>query len=686
MYGMNQAYNVPQDPSAQVPNQLLPHIHLVSSYRFPTLPSLQPQQALEYLLKGPEIVRNAAPVAWTYFATPPPDGTALLMWQPPRMGTHFASDGLVWADAELSFEMNINGFQLQVLVHKSGFFYPHEPFATHARYRYRISNGPRHFDDKLWLVHYSMAEPAMRIPAQQIPMSRESQQMLAARAQLQTAGQLVRKEFMLGDTANFPKVEFAQAGVRPQPAYGANPMQNRYMYGNQQPPAKRARPNQPAPRPGIAGATVADAMFDEEENATQDSFDFMTPRDISLSRYKQHHEWMEEIFSSPHSFPKIKPIDLGIGLMGELAPLTADILDAAAGDAPIDKNGDLNPDYDKKIKSYEKLQPEQLKDFENRVAAYEAKEQAEIDKMKAAHAKKMADLKHSRTYIKAERRLRDSPRTTKSDEDGPDPSEAVVQDLQKSLGVEFDTKKLVVCVDKGGFIEAQQPQPQRLPVNGNGSTPSNTNGDSNGSAQDGGLEGDSAAASLLDQFGSGSLGGTPSGNLSLPAISQPQSQAQSAVATPNATTGDAAQSSSFNEQTGNLDPASAANDLLDLDVEMSGMANADGKGGDADWVMVETQGNAQQSSANNAQPPTSTDAPADNSAMTTSVVDAEVGGMFDTADFGSFDNLDTAGDALADYTNVGDDNMGLDLVDDSAFGDAFHGTEMHHGETGEDNA
>ena len=99
--------------------QQLPHIHLVSSYRFPTLPSLQPQQALEYLVKAPEIVRNAAPVAWTFFAQPPPDGTALLVWQPPRMGTHFASDGLVWADAELSYEMNLGGFVRLVSLSKA---------------------------------------------------------------------------------------------------------------------------------------------------------------------------------------------------------------------------------------------------------------------------------------------------------------------------------------------------------------------------------------------------------------------------------------------------------------------------------------------------------------------------------------------------------------------------------------
>ncbi|KAF1973381.1 DUF1750-domain-containing protein [Bimuria novae-zelandiae CBS 107.79] len=680
MYGMNQAYNAPQaDPSAQVQLNLLQHIHLVSSYRFPTLPSIQPQQALEYLLRAPEIVRNASPVAWTFFTHPPADGTALLVWQPPRMGTHFASDGLIWADAEVSYEMNLSGFQLQVLIHKSGCIYPHEPFAAHARFRYRITNGPRPFDDKLWLVHYSMAEPNMRIPAQNIPMTREIQNQLATRAQLQQAGQLIRKEFMLGDAANFPKVEFAQAGARPQPPnYGANPMTNRYPYGPQQPPAKRARTAQP-PRPGGPGAVAADQMLDEEENATQDTFDFMTPRDISFSRYKQHHEWMEEIFSSPHSFPKIKPIDLGVGLMGELSHLTEDILDAATGDAPIDKDGSVNDDYDGKVKSYEPVAPEKLKEFEKRVSDYEAKERAEIDRMNAAHAKKMAALKRSRAYIKAERRLRESPQTANADEDSPDPANVVVQDLEKYLGVEFDTKKLVVCVDKGGFIEAQQPQPERLQVNGNGSTPLNGNAASNVSGQDGNAEGDNTAASLLDQFGTGSLGGTPIGNISLPALSQPQSQAQSTVATPNATGGEAAQNTALNDQAANLDPSSVANDLLDLDVEMSGMTNTDGKG-DADWVMVPNQSDAQQPGTNSAQPPTSNDAA---NAMTSSGVDAEVGGMFDTTDFGSFDNLDTAGDALADYTNVGDDNMG-DLLDDSAFGDAFHGTEMHHGETGEE--
>lgn len=55
-------------------------------------------------------MRDTSPVAWTYFANPPQDGTVLLTWQPPRMAQHFASDGMVWADAEQAFDMNIRGY------------------------------------------------------------------------------------------------------------------------------------------------------------------------------------------------------------------------------------------------------------------------------------------------------------------------------------------------------------------------------------------------------------------------------------------------------------------------------------------------------------------------------------------------------------------------------------------------
>jgi hypothetical protein len=494
----------------------------------------------------------------------------------------------------------------------------------------------------------------------------------------------MRKEFMLEDRANWPEVKFGQPAARgPGPVY--NPMM-RQPYPNQPPPAKRPRTlPQQARQPAAA---VIDQSLEEEENSTQDTFDFMTPREISLSRYKQHHEWMEEIFSSPYGIGRIEPIDLGLGLMGELGSLTDGILDAPGGDAPAKSTAvALRDDQMTKpkaysVKSYSKLEPEQLKVFEARVAEYIAKEEAELEKMRVAHAKRIADLKRSRTYIKAERRLRDIPRSgeTMSDADGADPSEEVVQELEKSMGIQFDTKKHVICVEKGGFIEQQQPPPQKSPqVNGNGTMQSDHAGSSNNLGDEGALVVDDSAASLLDQYGSGSLGGTPA-NLSLPPISQPQSQSQSAVATPNAAIGDSMQGSSFVDQV-NIEATSGADDLLDLDVEMSEMP--EDKGGEGDWVMVGDQatGSGQQS-RNNEQTAASTDASAGLTGHSTSTREQDPSaGIFDSGDFGDFDNLDTAGVALADYSNV-EDTMGLDLVDDSAFGDAFHGTEPHH-ETGD---
>lgn len=416
-------------------------------------------------------------------------------------------------------------------------------------------------------------------------------------------------------------------------------MQPGRPYVAQPPPAKRMRGAPPAQaRPPPAGTVLPDTSLEDEENATQDAFDFLTPREISLSRYKQHHEWMEEIFSSPYAVGSIAPIDLGLGLMGELAPLTVGILDAPGAD---------NPDTAKdgyKIKDYYKLSPERLKDFEKRVAEYTKNEQAELDRIKADHARKMAQLKRTRTYIKAERRLRDLSRLP--DDQDTDAAEGVVQDLEKSLDVTFGAKKPVVCVDKGGFIERQPSPPHKAHANGNAPQPNN----------DSASDFDNTAASLLDQYGTASLAGTP-GNMSMP------SQSHSAMGTPGLLTNSQAQQQTFDQTP---QPDSTGDDLLDLDVDvdMSGMTNADDKAGD-DWV-VDEQADAH-----------TTNAPA----ATNSVdVDVDVGSMFDSVpDFTNFTGDDSAGDALADFGH--DDNMGLgDLVDDSAFGDAFHdemGGESH---------
>ncbi|ORY13228.1 hypothetical protein BCR34DRAFT_535724 [Clohesyomyces aquaticus] len=687
---MNQG-QMAQDPSSLVQANILPHVHLVSSYRFPHSPQLQQAQALEYLIKGPQIVNDTSPVAWTYFQAPPPKGTVLLVYQPPRMQMSYASDGIIWADPETSYTMELRGYTLQILVHQSGFQYPHEPTTSYSRFRFRIVKGPGMIDQTLWVVHYGTSDQAHRVPSRAIQMTPEVHMKMAHRAQLEQMGQLLRKEFMLRDRANWPKVEFGapQRQAQPNAYYNPNQPQGPPMRLQQpppggQPPAKRTRITQARQQPPPA---MGDPLEDEE-NAAQDSFDFLTPRQISSMRYKQHHEWMEEVFSSPYPTTRITPIDLGLGLMGELAPLTDGILDApSALSAPVG-----SPAY--AVKSYEGLDPEKLETFEKRVAEHMAKEEAVLEQMRAAHAKKMADLKRSRTYIRAERRLqavnRDAAKGN-SDTSPDDPVEGIVHELEKSLGVEFETKKQMICVDKGGFIE-EQPRP-RAPaqnLNGNGTAQVNSlagEGALNGLLDEAGMDADNSAASLLDQYGSNSMTGTPGANMSVPQVSQPQSQAQSVVATPNVPVADHAQGASFEEHA-KIDATGVANDLVDLDVEMSGMAHVDDKSGEADWVMIDQSSGGGHHAGGNDLPASGVGASteiADQNTVPNPGRDSEPPpGLFDATDFGSFDNLDTAGDALAAYTNA-DDDMGLDLVDNSAFGDAFHGT-THHGDAAEDNA
>lgn len=85
-------------------------MHLVSRNRYPTMTALPTETVLDYLLAAPKVVREMYPMHWT-FLDGPPDGTTLLTWQPlAHLGTAFASDGYVWADAEQAYTFEARGY------------------------------------------------------------------------------------------------------------------------------------------------------------------------------------------------------------------------------------------------------------------------------------------------------------------------------------------------------------------------------------------------------------------------------------------------------------------------------------------------------------------------------------------------------------------------------------------------
>ncbi len=62
-----------------------------------------------YLTEALRITRDVKPMTWQ-FLEPPPDGTVMLVWQSSQLGSQFASDGLVWADAEKAYSQDMGGF------------------------------------------------------------------------------------------------------------------------------------------------------------------------------------------------------------------------------------------------------------------------------------------------------------------------------------------------------------------------------------------------------------------------------------------------------------------------------------------------------------------------------------------------------------------------------------------------
>src|SRR5438045_3436555 len=118
--------------------------------------------------------------------------------------------------------------------HKSGYA-PGEAFAIHARRRFRLlppkfpnPNQPNP-DHSLWIVYYHPAEANDRLPSNMIPLDQRSHNLLQTRLYLQTQGQIVEKQFMLHDRANWPQITFPRNPSRQSglPAGATRPTQTK---------------------------------------------------------------------------------------------------------------------------------------------------------------------------------------------------------------------------------------------------------------------------------------------------------------------------------------------------------------------------------------------------------------------------------------------------------------------------
>lgn len=685
----------------------------MSSYPFPISAHVSLEEIVDRLTAAPHIATNLKPMVWMYIDNPG-DGMMMLVWQPlAKLGTEFASDGYVWADAEQAFSSQTKGYvnshpdltqsmytaylypqTVEMYLHRSGYRYGSgEQTATHQRRRYRLMPGHQPNpnlappDPSLWLVHYSRAEAAHHIQVARIPMTQYVQSTLTERRYLQQHGQLVRKEFMLHDRNGWPTINLPGNNMAGQPtAYPNNVIshlrqQPRYVQpqtaaSNQSaagpPPAKRQR--QTISNPADTGVAVLQAtsnsdptVYDEEDVSRGDIMDFLTPRDISAMRYKQHHQWLGEVFRSPYDTQQIVPGELGLGRKGELEALTKDFFNAPTEPSSHSTNGGTSV----RVGRMEAGQADEFTRMaNNRIADINM----EIERMKKQHAKRMAKLAKGAELRDTEKLLRtasingDDARTggdmNQTASNGRDSSVTAIQnDVEAILGKNIVNIKDTECIQKGGLQE-------KLNESENISQNSNF----------------------------GDEGADLSGQI--PTFITPQDQLSPMGNTPGLGADQAATSNATSEG------AQGNEGLGATDVSMGGMQDApQTKDGESeDWILVNKDGDATRNAPNEALPDldaftndpaigSNIGTPGDNIGTTSeglpdfsAPTEGELATDFGANDFTEgvdFGNLGSAGEALSGYG--AEESMGMDGnvdlgLDDSAFGDAFHSNEADAGQ------
>lgn len=439
-------------------------------------------------------------MAWNYIAAPQ-DGTVWLEWISSRNGEHrFPSDGYVWGDPEQAHRREFGGYSIEMMIHTVGYRPGFDQVASHARTRYHfIAKNPSVNaappDPSLWIVHYHQTDQHSMMPVNQLQITSPMRQILTERRWLEGQGRLERKDFMLHDREHWPTINVpGHAHLPPiqQSGMHSNPMMQQQMnqqrfpqhpYASAQgPPAKRQRHSGPNAMPGSSDG-VHDTSLEDEENTSQgDFFDFLSPREISMARYMQHHRWMEEVFSSPYASSQIVPPDLGLGIMGELKGLTDGILPPPSIDE-LQKPQE-RPNKAKDAQPFTNLKKEQIDEFNRRVEKHLEEGRAEIERMKKEHAEKMAEWKKTKTLMQAEKRLRhatweghenavpafrlETPATNGHAEDGAptETVEDVVKDVETVLGVKIESHKDATMIEKGGLEKDEEQSREEIAFDG----------------------------------------------------------------------------------------------------------------------------------------------------------------------------------------------------------------------------
>lgn len=386
----------------------------------------------------------------------------------------------------------------------NGYNYTLEPRAgpaVHCRQRYRLISDPnnptKQASPALWLVQYKRADRTEQ--ANRIPITSLETQAHTTRSYLKQLGHLQEKKFMLADAPNWPAVTLPEAAqLHNALTFVGGQMANRMHMHIQQQQAY-AREHGPTPKRARHGTNASQRSaptqppppqveIDEEdlaESDRRDIFDILTQRDISMMRFKNHEEWMEELFSGYSTFD-IKPVDLGFDRAGFMQPITDGFFhrpdrqptpptEAWKQDSEHYKNVMAKPFEDGKTRQFAAA-------VEKRIAD----NKAQIAEMKGIHDERVKSLSKGSVLRYAAARIRgeqqNSRQKTKSGEivtagdetkttsnipyNEAESIEQVTKEVEAFLDKNVTTRHEIKLVKKGGLLEEGTSKPKVSSGNG----------------------------------------------------------------------------------------------------------------------------------------------------------------------------------------------------------------------------
>lgn len=300
--------------------------------------------------------------------------------------------------------------------------------------------------------------PEHQMSSQRVPLTQQTDRVLRERTHLQTLGRLDEKAFMLHDRDHYPVINLPGNQIPGNPYAQTAQMYGRGGMGRGQPqpgamrpgmgpsPHRRSqpgamRPGGPMQNPFAASQQIPEFLKDEDNHVYGDALDFLTPREMAVARYKQHHEWMEEILMSPYSTKNILPVNLGLRLTGELGQLT----DGLYHDRPVSQGSESQ-----KAAVDGGLNIEAIPDFEKRVHEYVKKSEEEIAEMKRVQKAKMEEMTQQKVYADLERRLTGQPTNETLDE--------ILREAEAASHAKIVPRDTVVQIAKGGVLDQVEEQ------------------------------------------------------------------------------------------------------------------------------------------------------------------------------------------------------------------------------------